>query len=260
MRLLSAILCAALVPIAAGAVESSDFKWHGKLKPGDVIELKGVNGAIVAQGSSGADVEVTAHKTGRRSDPAGVQIEVVPHDGGVTICAVYPDVDGRKNECKPGGEGRNSTHDNDVRVEFHASVPAGVRFVGRTVNGNVEANSLKSDLEAYTVNGNVKVATSGTAQTARTVNGSIDASLGAANWAHGAEFSSVNGSVNVAVPGKASADVHASTVNGGINTDFPLTVTGKFVGRKIDGKIGNGGPELKISTVNGSIQLRQSGA
>ena len=60
------------------------------------------------------------------------------------------------------------------------------------------------------------------------------------------------------VPPNTSADVHASTVNGNIRTDFPLTVQGKFVGRHLDGKIGSGGRELKLNTVNGSIQLRQT--
>jgi hypothetical protein len=35
-----------------------------------------------------------------------------------------------------------NTHNNDVKVEFTVLVPQGVRFVGRSVNGDVEANSL----------------------------------------------------------------------------------------------------------------------
>jgi len=82
--------------------------------------------------------------------------------------------------------------------------------------------------------------------------------MGSANWSRPHECASVNGSVAVQLPANASAEVHASTVNGSIRTDFPLTVQGKFVGRHIDGKIGSGGRELKLNTVNGSIQLRQT--
>jgi DUF4097 and DUF4098 domain-containing protein YvlB len=164
-----------------------------------------------------------------------------------------------RNNCKPGDGGRNNASNNDVKVEFTVRVPAGVHFVGRTVNGDIQAGSLKSDVEAYTVNGNVKVNTAGTALAAKTVNGSVEAALGSANWKHPAEFSSVNGTVSVELPTKASADVHASTINGRIKTDFPLEVTGRFAGRHVDGRIGNGGPELKINTVNGSINLRQQG-
>jgi len=253
------VATAYLTPFPVKAVEAGDFRWHGKLKPGDTIELKGVNGAIVAQGVSSGDVEVTARKSARKSDPNSVQIKVVEHAGGVTICAVYPDVNGQQNECKPGSGGRMNTRDNDTNVEFTARVPAGVRFAGRSVNGNVEGKSLNSDVEATTVNGNVRVQTSGTVTVAKTVNGSINADAGAANWTRAAEFSSVNGSVAVALPANASADVHGSTVNGSVQSDFPLQVSGKFVGRNINGKLGNGGPELKLSTVNGSITLKHSG-
>ena len=259
MRLLPVLLCAAALPWSALAVESNDFHWRGKLKAGDAIEIKGVNGNITAEPGTGNEIEVSALKTARKSDPASVRVEVVEHAGGVTICSVYPDSDGQRNECKPGEGGHMNTRNNDVSVNYTLKVPAGVRLIGRTVNGNIEAHSLKSDVEAYTVNGNVKFSTSGTATAVKTVNGSITASMGAANWTRPAEFASVNGSVAVEVPSNANADVHAATVNGSIQTDFPLTVQGKFVGRHIDGKIGNGGRELKLNTVNGSIQLRQTG-
>ena len=56
----------------------------------------------------------------------------------------------------------------------------------------------------------------------------------------------------------ANADIHASTVNGHISTDFPLTVRGRMVvGKSLQGTIGSGGHELKLNTVNGSIHLRQ---
>ncbi len=259
MRFFPALLLAAMAPLAVQAVDTGDFRWHGKLKPGDVIELKGVNGAIVAQPASGNEVEVIARKSAGKSDPDDVRVEVVEHDGGVTICALYP-ASMRPNQCRPGEGGTGgSTKNNDVKVEFAVRVPAGVRFTGRTVNGNIEANGLKSDVEAYTVNGNVKVATTGTAAAAKTVNGSIHAELGQSAWTKPAEFSTVNGSVDIALPAKTSADVHASTVNGGINTDFPLSVRGRFLGRSIDGRIGAGGRDLKMSTVNGSIHLRQAG-
>lgn len=248
-----------LTPFNLYGVESNDFRWHGRIKPGNTVELKGINGAIIAQGASSGEVEVTAHKTARRSDPNSVRIDVVEHDGNVTICAVYPDVHGQRNECKPGSEGRNNSKDNDVSVEFTVRVPAGVKFAGRTVNGNIQGRSLNSDVEATTVNGNVRVQTSGTVSVARTVNGSIDADSGATNWTKGAEFTSVNGSVALSLPPNASAEVHGSTVNGSIRSEFPLTVSGKFVGKKVDGKLGNGGPELKLATVNGSITLRHSG-
>lgn len=53
-------------------------------------------------------------------------------------------------------------------------------------------------------------------------------------------------------------DVKASSVNGDIDSDYPLTVTGKFGPRRVRGTIGAGGRTLNLSTVNGEIRLKKS--
>ena len=251
----SAVAALALAATAGAATE--DFHWTGKVAAGNAIEIKGVNGAIVATGAAGGDVEVTAVKKGRKSDPAGVKIDVVEHAGGVTICAVYPST-GAPNECKPGEGGRMSVRDNDVNVEFRVKVPAGVRFVGRTVNGGIEASGIKADAEAHTVNGGVELDATGAAR-AETVNGGISARLGRADWEGTLRLKTVNGGIDVVLPEGLSAEVKASTVNGDIQTDFPLTVTGRISRRKLQGTIGSGGRLLEMETVNGGIELRKAG-
>ena len=178
-RTILAVVAAALAVPAFAAQE--DFHWTGTVAAGAAVEIKGVNGGIIATGAPGGAVEVTAVKKGRKSDPAQVKVEVVEHAGGVTICAVYPST-GAPNECKPGEGGRMSVRDNDVNVEFRVKVPAGVRFVGRTVNGGIEASGITADAEARTVNGGVDLDATGTAR-AETVNGGITARLGRADWA-----------------------------------------------------------------------------
>jgi hypothetical protein len=243
--------------IAVSARAADDFRWEQALPAGQVIEIKGVNGGITARAATGSTALVTAHKHGRRSDPALVEIKVVENASGVTICAVYPTPSGsHPNECAAGDGGRMNSRDNDVSVEFEVQVPSGVRFVGRTVNGGVEAVSLPANAEAYTVNGGVRVEAGGEVQ-AETVNGSIRASMGRAEGQGPLRLKTVNGGITVELPASASARVHAETVNGSIETDFPLTVQGKLTSRRLDGTIGNGGRELELVTVNGSITLHK---
>jgi len=248
----------ALAPIAGMPREAragEDFQWSGKIAAGKSIEVKGINGDIMVDPTSGTEVKVVAKKSAHKSDSDEVTIEVIEHEGGVTLCAKYPTPKGeRPNECQPGEGGRMSTRDNDVQVDFTVQVPAGVAFTGRTVNGDIMASGLKGDAEAYTVNGSIKLETRGTAR-ATTVNGSIQAEMGAPASGD-LEFETVNGGITITMPAASGADVHASTVNGRISTDFPLTVQGKFSPRSLRGTIGKGGPELKLSTVNGSIRLR----
>lgn len=156
--LLAAAACYSLViPTsprpASGRSETQEgrWSWRGRLAAGQSIEIRGVNGSISAEPASRNEVEVAAIKRGRRSDPDEVRIDVVEHDGGVTICAVYP---GRHNRCEPGG-GHMSVGNNDVEVEFTVSVPRGLVFAGHNVNGGVEALDLDGPVEVETVNGSI---------------------------------------------------------------------------------------------------------
>lgn len=237
--------------------QSTPFRWHGTVAQGAAIEVKGVNGDVIAEPSGSNEVEVVAEKRSRRSDPESVNIEVVQHGDGVTVCAVYPSRDGdRPNECAPGSGGRMNVRDNDVTVKFTVKVPAGVRFVGRTVNGDVEAQHLGGAVALSTVNGSVNFSTSASGR-ASTVNGSIKGNLGRADWSDTLEFNTVNGSVDLTLPNDLNTDVRAQTVNGDIATDFPLTITGRWSRRRLEGTIGGGGRLLSIETVNGGITLKR---
>jgi DUF4097 and DUF4098 domain-containing protein YvlB len=251
-------LALAATLIATPAMGQNAWSWNKVVPAGRTLEIKGINGEITATGASGAEVQVTARKTSKRSDLASVQLVVVEHAGGVTICAVYPTPAGkRENECAPGENGRMNNSNNDVQVDFEVRVPRGVQLVARTVNGSVRATGLTADAETYTVNGGVRVETTGLAR-ASTVNGSIDAKMGRSNWTGTLEFSTVNGTVEVTMPGGVDAEVHASMVNGSFASDWPMTVKGKWGPKRVNGTIGRGGRELELSTVNGNIELRQA--
>lgn len=240
-----------------GQTASADdpFRWAGTLADGQVVEIRGVNGPVEAVPSSGDRVVVTAEKSARRSDPDEVRVVVVEHDEGMTFCAVYPTPSGeRENRCGSGDDYRSSVRNNDVSVHFRVEVPAGVRLDIRTVNGDVDAQELVSDVSARTVNGDVEVTTRGFAR-AQTVNGSITAAMG--RWMpEGAEFETVNGSIELDLPDDVDADLDASWVNGGLDSDLPLMVDGRVGRRSVQGRLGDGGPDLDIKTVNGSIRIR----
>jgi hypothetical protein len=239
-------------PSPATRQQGDQWSWHGRLAPGKTLEIRGVNGDVTAQPGSGDEVVVTAEKHGRRSDPDEVRIEVVQDADGVTICSVYP---GSSNRCGSGDDYHMRTHDNDVRVQFHVQVPPGVRFVGETVNGDVEANDLSAAVRTSTVNGSVRLATSAGDASASTVNGSVSAVVRGQGRGP-LRFHTVNGSVTVSLPKQLDADLEAATVNGSIDTDYPITVTGRLTRRRLNGRIGQGGRTLSLETVNGSIHIR----
>ncbi len=144
-----------------GREADSAFDWSGQVADGQWLEIKGLSGELNAMPSDGNTIQVTAIRSGFRSDPNEVEIVVVKHAGGVTICAVYPSSDSEPNECAPGEGGRSRTRNNDVKLRFDVRVPAGVRFAGRMVNAAIRAEDLTADVRARTVNGSVLVSTSG---------------------------------------------------------------------------------------------------
>lgn len=250
------LLGLAALTVAAPAA-AQDWDWRGRLRAGQWFEVKGVIGSVRAVASSGSEIEIQATKSAQRSDPDEVKIELIEHGGGVTVCAIYPQARNREpNECAPGDKGRNNSNNNDVKVDFVVRVPRGVNFAGRTVLGGVTVTGLTGDVRAHSVNGSVRVATTGLAQ-ASTVNGSIDVVMGRADWDDILEFETVNGAITIELPGEVDTQVHASTVNGSISTDYPLTVRGRFSNKRLSGTIGRGGRELALTTVNGDIELRR---
>jgi DUF4097 and DUF4098 domain-containing protein YvlB len=144
-----------------------------------------------------------------------------------------------------------------VTVDFDVRIPAGVAFGGQTVNGQMSAEGLKGDVKASTVNGSVRVTTTGLAE-ASTVNGSVYVEMGRADWTDELEFSTVNGGLTLVLPAQLNTEIHASTVNGDLVTDYPMTITGRFGKHRMRGTIGSGGRSLSLSTVNGEIKLRKA--
>ena len=245
---LAALSCA-VVPAAARERQGESFHWAGTLAPGKTVRVKGVNGSIRAELAGGAQVVVDAEKWGRRSDPDEVKIEVDQDADGVMICARYPrQWWGGLNDCRGFANTRS-----DVRVEYTVRVPAGVKLALTTVNGAVEARDLRGPVRARTVNGSVRISTSDRAD-AKTVNGSIVARMRPSTRGE-MEFASVNGSIRLELPSDVQADVRGFTINGAIRSDFPIATRGGWIGRRLKGRLGNGGPDIKLVTVNGSITL-----
>ena len=245
-----------LLPTVLAA--QTDFHWSGTLAAGKRLEIKGVNGSIHATAASGTTASVTARKHGRRSDPDEVRIVVDTTADAITICAVYPTPRNaeRDNDCEAGGHWHSNTENNDVVVDFTIAVPAGVEFMGETVNGDVNATGLGGNTDVRTVNGSIDVSTTGHAEAA-TVNGSIRAQMGKADWDE-AEFRTVNGGITLTLPADLNTEVEATTVNGDLDSDWPVTVTGKWGPRRMRGTIGKGGRKLSLDTVNGDIELKKS--
>lgn len=244
----------ALATFASAQTQSGDdWRWSGKLAPDQVLQIKNVNGAIEADGINGDTIEVVAHKSGEDKDQ--VRVELVNSGDGVTICAVYP---GHGNTCEAGNGYHQEVHDVHAKVDFEIKIPRNLRFDANTVNGKVRAEDLGRFVRASSVNGSVDVSTDAWAQ-ATSVNGGVKVRMGRADWTGNLKITTVNGSIDLEVPASLSTDVKFSSVNGSLDTDLPMTIThssGRWGPKNVEGRIGSGGRELTVTTVNGSLRIR----
>ncbi|HYH84892.1 MAG TPA: DUF4097 family beta strand repeat-containing protein, partial [Pyrinomonadaceae bacterium] len=91
------------------------------------------------------------------------------------------------------------------------------------------------------------------------VNGKLEATLDRLNESGTVSLSSVNGPLVVTIPSDSNATVRANTVHGSISNDFNLPVReGEYVGRDLEGRLGQGGSRVRLSNVNGPITIRRA--
>ncbi|HET9425639.1 MAG TPA: DUF4097 family beta strand repeat-containing protein [Gemmatimonadaceae bacterium] len=251
----------ALAPAAmAGAQRSeqtSDFRWSERIEAGRTVKTTGINGTITYRQGSGDRVEVTAVKRWRRGDPASVRILATKDGGDIRVCPLYEDQDDCDDHNSRGRRDRDRRdYDNDVSVDFTVTVPRGVHVVAGSINGAVSITGATEDVEAATVNGDVRVESGRGRLSATTVQGNVVASVRTRPSAM--EFTTVNGSVIVEMASGIGADIDLTTVNGDLRSDYDVMVRGRFDPYNVRAHVGPaGGPRMRVTTVNGAIELRK---
>ncbi|MEP6493746.1 MAG: hypothetical protein ABJF01_13780 [bacterium] len=265
LRTAALITALATMALPAGGQQqqrADGYNWSGKIPAGRWIRIRNLNGPITVGAASGDNVEVIATKQWRRGDPSVVRFEMKkfgPGEESVIICALWGDRSSCDEHNYDTHTDRNDRRmrNNDVSVTFRVLVPKGVKVGVTTVNGAVVVDGATAEVEAGTINGELEVATSGGPVNATNVNGGVRARLGRLDSDANMEFTTVNGSVVVEFGGEFGADVDLQTVNGSLNTNFEMTVSGRLDPKHLRAHIGKpGGPRIRLETVNGSVELR----
>jgi len=258
---LAAILLAAVVPAALSAQDrQSEKTWtlNEQVPAGKWLRVRNVNGEVHVRASTTDRVEIVATKSWRRGDPKMVRIESrKAPDGSILVCAFWTEnATCTESGYRSNSEGRNN-RDNDVAVDFEVRLPKGVNLGAWSVNGEVSVDGATGEVEAGSVNGSVDATSTGGPVQASSVNGSVHARMGRVPGDQDLDFSSVNGSVIAEFGEDIDANVELSTVNGRFQTDWPVTITGRVDPRHLRATLGKGGRRVRLSTVNGNVELRK---
>jgi DUF4097 and DUF4098 domain-containing protein YvlB len=146
-----------------------------------------------------------------------------------------------------------------LQVEYRLFVPKNARLdTIETVNGSIYISKMENIVVANAVNGTVKGENLRGTVKLETVNGASEASFDGIENKGLISIETVNGSAILTIPSDADATIKAETLNGSINNDFGMFVKkGKYVGKNLYSKLGNGESQIKLSSVNGGLTIRR---
>lgn len=223
------------------------------------LSVKTGNGKITLSGSDRSDVRVVGTKRARGLSAESTQ-------GLLASTSI--------NETREGNALRLEVNapralgllgHRGVEVDFSIEVPRATSLTLQTANGHIRAAGVDGRLEMTTVNGAIDATRLGGAVTASAVNGRIALDVASVSEG-GVHAKTVNGAVGITLPQGSAATIDATCVNCAVRTEgLEVIRTGasptgdsderRGSRRSLQGTLNGGGPDVRVSTVNGSIRF-----
>jgi DUF4097 and DUF4098 domain-containing protein YvlB len=231
--------------------ETEEFHQTYPLSANGRIELDNINGPVRVTAWDRNEVKVDAIKrAGNRKRLEEAKIQVDSSSNSLSIRTEYPE----HNHTF----WNDGNHDQAASVEYALTVPRSASLDEiKLVNGNLDIEGVNGEVHVSCVNGRLTAHDLGGRAELATVNGKLEATVD--RLESPLNVSSVNASVVLTLPSDAKAIVEASTVNGAISNDFGMLVSKhQWVGHKMRGELGGGGPHVRVSNVNGRIEIRHA--
>lgn len=155
-------------------------------------------------------------------------------------------------------EGPSNRRQSHWSVDYRLEVPRRTALSLRSHNGGISIADVNGEIEFETTNGGVHLSNLAGQVRGRTTNGGLDVLLSGSEWSgEGLDARTTNGGVTLAVPSGYNAHLEASTVNGGMRIDFPVTLQGD-IRRRVSVDLGRGGKPISVETTNGGVVVRRS--
>jgi hypothetical protein len=204
----------------------------------------------------GDEVELTARLIGKLPfslivlATAKLDIEVrMPKDGDLQV-------ESGDGSIKVGGlAGTIDLHSGDGGITVNSLM--GVMRL-HSGDGAIDGSNLDGQCDAVSGDGRIHLV--GRFDVLRAKSGDGGIKIGAVHGStliSGWNIASGDGSIEVALPIDLSVDIDASTSDGSISSDIPLSVEGVISKSRVRGKINGGGQTLTIHSGDGGIRLKQ---
>ncbi len=278
-----------LVPVALGLIvarpaaatqETATRNETLRFEPGAVagqerrLRVCNVFGSVTARGYDGDEVRMVVHESFSGDTRAAVDrakremaLGIGHPEGAIEVYVGHPC--GTRHHDDRDGPDDHAKAEYDIDLE----VPQGVAVdLSSVLDGQVTLTGHRGPFRVANVNGPVEATGVSGSGRATSVNGGVTVRF-AENPREACTFSSVNGEIDVAFQPDLAADFRFKTLNGDVYSDFPFTYRPvvetshrreggmTVLSRKsLSGiRVGGGGAEHSLTTVNGNIYVRQGG-
>lgn len=248
---LPALLLASTVfatSLALGKVTEAFAETHPLAANGSV-SLNNLNGDVEIVAWDRDEVSIEAEKSARDEEALKrISIVVEAEADRITIKTKHAKAD------DDSWWGRRKTGGGSVRYTLR--VPASLaRLKVDVMNSDVTTGGVAREIKIATMNG--RIVANGLTGNAKfdTMNGSIRAKFDRLGAGQTVSLDTMNGSCTVEVPAEASARITASTMNGRVRSELPVTVE-KSTRRSLRGALGAGEGKLELDSMNGSLTIR----
>jgi len=142
-------------------------------------------------------------------------------------------------------------------VSFEVSVPLNSNLSLKAHNGGIGVSDVRGQIEFNTTNGGVSLKRLAGVVKGETRNGGLSIELAGAGWdGQGMDVRTSNGGVSLSIPENYSAHLETGTVNGGLRSDYPITVQGE-IKRELSVNLGGGGQTIRAFTTNGGVSIKR---
>jgi Putative adhesin len=142
-------------------------------------------------------------------------------------------------------------------VSFEVSVPRNSNLSLKAHNGGIGVSDVRGQIEFNTMNGGISLRRLAGNVKGQTMNGGLAVDLAGNSWdGEGMDVRTTNGGVTLSIPENYSARLETGTVNGGLKTDFPITLQGE-VKRELSLELGGGGQTIRAMTTNGGVSIKR---
>lgn len=224
--------------------EKEEIRKSFELSVGSHVEIRSINGSVDVETADTNMAEVLVVRSARkRADFETRKFTVEATANGLVIA----------------GESDRGGRRPDVRARVTVKLPRSIALDVEGVNGRVRVGEIDGKILISGVNGSVNVARAHSTSSISGINGKVVLTLQELD-ASGLEISGVNGKVELHFAESLNAELTVDGINGNVYSEIGnITVKGKIEPSSFKGRIGEGGPMIRVTGVNGNVELLRAG-